>query len=220
MINLTGGEKGMRKLATNILLIIITTMLLLGMVSAVDPSVQVGIVGDITPGNTVGVDVVAEANDEQVVNPMVTIKINPQSSLVLDSQNAMMGINSANWVVNSDPVSGGFLTWDAANNMWLWHMGQFGNLDPGDYAEIVIPSLVTQSGPISVSADLMGFNSQSRQYDLIATGIFTYNPDDSGGRHPPVNGETVPMKTTGSPLAVAALGLLSIIGGAVYSRNR
>lgn len=211
----------MRKLATNFLLMITFTMLFAGMVSAEDPSVQVGIVGVVTPGNTVGVDVAAEANDEQVVNPMVTIKINPETSLVLDEQNALMSVNSVNWVVNSDPVSGGFLSWDAANKVWLWHIGQFGNLDPGDYAEIVIPALVTQTGQITVSADLMGFNSQSRQYDLLASAMYTYNPEDSGqGRHPPYAGATVPMQPTGFPLAVAALGLLSIIGGAVYGKLR
>ncbi|MCE5214935.1 MAG: hypothetical protein LLF83_09490 [Methanobacterium sp.] len=211
----------MRKLATYFLLMITFSLLFTGIVSAVDPSVQIGILGDVTPGNTVGVDVAAEANDEQVVNPMVTIKINPETSLDLDEQNALMSINSVNWVVNSDPVSGGFLTWDAVNEVWLWHIGQFGNLDPGDYAEIVIPALVKQAGPITVSADLLGFNSQSRQYELFDSATNTYNSGNSRqGRHPPCAGTNVPMQDTGAPLVMAALAILSIIGGAVYGKLR
>jgi len=34
----------------------------------------------------------------------------------------------------------------------------------------------------------------------------------------PVNGQTVPMQNTGSPLTLAVLALLGIVGGSLYSK--
>lgn len=206
----------MQKIATIFLLTVSLGMVFAGAVSAEDPSVQVGVVGEISPGNTVGVDVLAEANDEQVLSPYVSITINPETSLDLDEQNALMSVNGVNWVVNSDPVSGGFLYWNAANEEWIWDIGQFGDLDPGEFAEIVIPALVKQSEEITVLADLNGLIPQTRDYETVASDSITLQ----SGTPIPVRGGTIPMQDTGTPIALATLGLFGIIGGAVYGKLR
>jgi hypothetical protein len=47
---------------------------------------------------------------------------------------------------------------------------------PGEFAEIIIPALVTGTGQVKVSADLIGFDTQSLQFETLAMGSYTSYP--------------------------------------------
>jgi len=83
---------------------------------------------------------------------------------------------------------------------------------------VYVPAMVTDVGPITVDAGLWTLEGPFPEgLVLLDTDSYTFL---SVPCPPPVSGATVPMQATGSPLAVAALGLLSIIGGAVYGKIR
>jgi hypothetical protein len=215
--------KKMRKIATILLLIVSIGFVFAGAVSAQEPAtVDVTVVDDngdpavvTNPGDDVGIDVLVQANDEEVVNPYVNITVDPEDSLILDPENAAMTIDGVNWIYNDDPIFGGFFYWNAMDEQWVWVISQFGTMDPGDATELFIPAVVATTGEITVNADLIGGNEQ-RQFVILDSDSYTFLSVEPI----PVRGATVPMQNTGAPLAALALGMLSIIGGAVYGKLR
>jgi hypothetical protein len=89
-------------------------------------------------------------------------------------------------------------------------------MDGNDNARLIVPALVTDIGIITVDADFFeGYPIQQQEPILLDSDSYSFL---SVPCPTPVSGATVPMQATGSPLAIAALGLLSIIGGAVYGK--
>jgi hypothetical protein len=208
----------MRKPAALFLLIVSLGLIFGGAVSAVDPTVEVTVADEegpvevANPGDEVAVYVEASANDELIPEPMALITIDPESGLALDVINAEMW-DGTDWISNDDPISGGFLTWSDQDGAWFWDIrGVLGPMQPGDEAYLIIPAKVADTGEITT--DVIFEDASPRATFSPAEDSYTFLSVE------PVNGETVPMQETGTPVALAALGLLGILGGAVYGRLR
>lgn len=213
----------MRKLMALFLLIVTVGMIFGGTASAalsVDVAVvhENGTLVNITkPGTDVYIDVVAATNNETLNEPQALIITKPDDGLKYNTKDAMMTWDGINWISNSDPISGGFLAWSGQNEAWTWAIAQVvGPMYPGDIVELIIPAVVTDTGKITT--------------DVIFEGGIISDPDVpavedsytflSVGKPKPCNGQTVPMRSTGAPLALAALALLGIVGGSVYGKLR
>ncbi len=214
--------KRMRKIATLFVLIITILMVFTGAVSAAPEVVTVvldenGDNATVTcPGDEVTVGVGVSANNTTLIDPFVAIEVDPSTGLAVDADNARMTTDGINWILNSDPVLGGFLVWNPLTNSGIWDLGTLMSDDM--QAALIIPAMVTDIGEITVNADLISYEPQFRQYVVVGEDSYTFLSVPC--RPPCPHGQTVPMQATGSPLAVAALGLLSIIGGAVYGKLR
>lgn len=212
----------MRKLMALFLLIVTVGMIFGGTASAalsVDVAVvhENGTLVNITkPGTDVYIDVVAATNNETLNEPQALIITKPDDGLTYDAEDAMMTWDGINWISNSDPISGGFLAWSEQNEAWTWAISQVvGPMYPGDIVELIIPAVVTDTGKITTDVIFEG--------GIISDDVppaedsYTFL---SVGKPKPCNGQTVPMQSTGAPLALAALALLGIVGGSVYSKLR
>ncbi|OPY26972.1 MAG: hypothetical protein A4E27_00639 [Methanobacterium sp. PtaU1.Bin242] len=86
---------------------------------------------------------------------------------------------------------------------------------PGDIVELIIPAVVTDTGKITTDVIFEG--------GIISDDVppaedsYTFL---SVGKPKPCNGQTVPMQSTGAPLALAVLAFLGIVGGSVYGKLR
>ena len=216
----------MRKQAAFLVVMLTLGLVFAGAVSAQDeePTIDVAVmdenldnVTEACVGDEVTVGVMASANEETIEDPMALIRIDPESGLTLDAANAVMwtGTQWINNVYNNE-----FLFWSEADGAWMW--GIFGmNMEPGDVRILLVPAVVTDKGPITVTADLYENEDQYREWE--ASGEYEFWGVPCGPCHHchggPCHGK-VPMQNTGTPLALAALGLLGVIGGTVYSRIR
>jgi hypothetical protein len=217
----------MRKLTTMFVLIISFSMVFAGAVSAQEPAtVDVA----VTDENGVPVDIVCNgtnvtlainvsANDMYMWNPDVEILVNPDTGLVFDANNAVMYFNGVEYTNDpNDP----FFYWSDTLQAWEWWIGWEDSMYTGDEAQLFVPALVTDTGAITVTGDLYN-QFDSEEWTLVDSDSDNFLSVPCRGCHHCHGGpcgETVPMQATGSPLAVAALGLLSIIGGAVYGKLR
>jgi hypothetical protein len=216
----------MRKIATMFLLILSIGLMFGGAVSAQDPAeVDVTVVHedgtevtDACPGDKVGVDVVASANDETVVEPGVVISVDPETGLEFVPEEAMMQVNGGPIIPNdmTDYPKNAFFYWSDDFQGWVWYIGAVtGDMQPGDVAELIAPAVVTDTGPITVTADFYTWPENDPEPTLLDSDSYTFLSEPCEHN---VCAKTVPMQETGTPVALAALGLLSIIGGALYSR--
>ncbi|MCE5214934.1 MAG: hypothetical protein LLF83_09485 [Methanobacterium sp.] len=210
----------MRKLATLFLVIIAFGMVFAGAVSAQD--VETAVLdenGDPVDVACPGEEVVVTADvttDTNIWDPDVEITVDPETGLELDDANAVMIFNGVTYV--NDPADP-FFYWSDTYQAWEWWIGWVSSMDDNDYAQLFVPAVVTDVGPITVDAGLWDYNPETEVWFLLEEDSYTFLsvPCPPPCPHPPC-GATVPMQATGSPLAVAALGLLSIIGGAVYGK--
>ncbi len=216
----------MRKIATLFVLMITFSMVFAGAVSAAEVDTVVLDENDdpvvvACPGDEVIVDTYVEINetDDPLIVPDVIIDVDPANGLLIDPDNAMMTTDGINWIFNDDPLEGGFFTWDAVAGVGVWTLGII--MTPDSAAELIIPAVVSATGPITVEAIFEGnvYDPETQEFIPVIVGVDTYT-FLSVPCGPCPHGQTVPMQATGSPLAVAALGLLSIIGGAVYGKLR
>ena len=218
----------MRKLATMFLLMITFSMVFAGAVSAAEvDTVVLDENGDPVDVACIGDEVVVDTyvdldeEDDPLIVPDVVIDVDPADGLIIDPDDAMMTTDGINWIFNDDPIEGGFFTWDAVAGVGVWTLGLF--MEPDSAAELVIPAVVSATGPITVEAIFEGniFDPETQEFIPVIAGVdsYTFLSVPCPCPHPPC-GATVPMQATGSPLAMAALGLLSIIGGAVYGKLR
>lgn len=211
----------MRKLVTLFLLIVTVGLIFGGTVSAaltVDVTVvhENGTPVNVTkPGTDVYIDVVAATNNETLNEPQALIITKPDDGLTYDAENAIMTWDGINWISNSDPISGGFLAWSGQNEAWVWAIAQvIGPMYPGDVVELIIPAVVTDTGKITTDVIFEGgiisddVPPAEDSYTFLSVGT------------PKPHGQTVPMQSTGAPLALAALALLGIVGGSVYGKLR
>jgi hypothetical protein len=208
----------MRKIATFFLLLITFATVFTATASAQEVETTVinedGTLVDVTtPGDEVAIDVIASAEDSTIEEPAVILNIDPETGLELEPEDAMMwdGIQYIQNDIN-DP----FLYWDDEWG-WVWYIGYvFFDMTPGDETELIVPAIVTDVGPITVNADFYAWPITANIPILLDSDSYTFLSVSPGPQ--PVNGATVPMQATGTPLAVVALGLLTVIGGTVYSK--
>lgn len=220
----------MRKATTFFLLIVSLGLIFGGAASAQEePTVNVTVIdesGDpvvvANPGDEVAADVLASANDEELVDSFVDVTVDPETGLQFEPDDAMMTTSDlGTWISNTDPILGGFFFFDDITDQWVWDIGSVDDIDPGDFAELIAPAIVSDTGDITVITDL--WNNEGTEQDpffeLESTDSYTFLSVEPQPQ-PVVNATTVPMKTTGSPLALAMLAILSIIGGSVYGKLR
>jgi hypothetical protein len=227
MIESIGG-RCMRKPAVLFLLIVSLGLIFGGAAFAVEPTVNVTVLDENAvpvetahPGDEVSVYVEASANNETIQEPRTLINIDPENGFTLDTEHAVMW-NGTQWISNNNTEQGGFLTWSDQDGAWFWAiMEGFGPMQPGDMTQLIIPAEVTAVGNITTNVIfedgiLEETPVPAEETFVPATDSYTFLSVGSE----PVNAETVPMQSTGTPVAIAALGLLAIIGGSVYGRIR
>jgi hypothetical protein len=217
----------MRKLATMLLLTITFSMVFAGAVSAqtVDTTVldEDGNPAVVTcPGDNVTVEVKANDTDGlDIEEPSVQMYIDPETSLKIDPATAVMTyyyLDGTSETFLNDP-NDPFFFWDQAKQAYVWWIGWAvpdNSMWSDEAATLWVNGIVTDVGPITVTADLIGWNDDYDDYIVLDTDSYTFLSTCCHG--PCVSGKTVPMQNTGTPFAALALGLLSIIGGAVYGK--
>ncbi|MCE5213484.1 MAG: hypothetical protein LLF83_02040 [Methanobacterium sp.] len=216
----------MRKLATLFLLIVSLGLVFAGAVSAEDATTDVTVVdenGDpviiSTPGDEVAAVVEVNSNDETLNIPWVEIIVDPDTGIEFNPEDAVMwdGTQFIDNDMTNYPMNA-FFFYDTIGQVWVWDIAYAmgGNLPADTTVALIAPGIVGATGDIDVNADL--WQIEVREPVLVDSDSYTFLSVPP--RPIPVNGATVPMQTTGAPLAVAALGLLSIIGGAVYGKLR
>jgi hypothetical protein len=210
----------MRNQAILFILMVSVGMIFAGTASAA-LSVNVTVVQDngtpvdvAQPGDDVGVMVVAATNNETLNHPAALIKTNPDDGLIYDVNNAMMSTDGINWIKNNDPIK--FFGWSDQAESWVWAISQItGPMFPGDVVQLFIPATVIDTGEITTNVIFEGGMDEEV---TPAVNSFTFL---SVAPAPPIAAAgTVPMQDTGAPVAVAALGLLAVLGGTIYSRLR
>lgn len=208
----------MRKQAAFLIVMLTFGLVFAGAVSAQDVEVAVtdesGAPVDVAcNGTNVTVEVNASAEDTAITEPWVAITVDPDTGLDVMVDEAVMWFNGAMYA-NDDPIWGGFFFWYEDGQVWAWDIGWIEDMIPGDEAKLHVPGVVTDLGPITVNADFMEFYPVDGQTPVLL------DSDSYTFLSVCCHGPCVPMQETGAPLALAAMGLLSIIGGAVYGRIR
>jgi hypothetical protein len=217
--------KKVRKPATLFLIIVSIGMLFAGAVSAEDASVDVIVTDQVgtsitvaSPGDEVGVIVGVDSNDETLTSPWVEITLDPETGLQLKPEDATMWDGTQ--LIQNDMTNypnNAFFFWDDIGQVWVWDIAYKygnGNMPPDKSSGLIVKAVVGATGDINVNADLFEFDQEpvfvdSDNYTVLSVGT------DSGST---ANAATVPMQNTGAPIAAAMLGILSIIGGTIYSR--
>ncbi|MCE5213378.1 MAG: hypothetical protein LLF83_01485 [Methanobacterium sp.] len=213
----------MRKIATIFLLIVAFGMVFSGVVSAQEVTTTVidengNPATTVCNGDTVTIDVVANNTDDITLeDPFVNITALKNSSLVVNPTTAIMYYNGIPYT--NDPNDPFF--WWEPDWGWVWWIGwavDDNAMYPGETAILDVTALVKETGAIKVTSDFYAWPEQVEDPILLDSDSYTFQSVPCRHCHP--HGATVPMQATGAPLAVAALGLLSIIGGAVYGKLR
>jgi len=216
----------MRKQATLFLLMITFSMIFAGAVSAQDVETVVLDGNDdpveiACPGENVTVAVdVNNTGELDIIDPYVAIYVDPKTGLDIDPSTAIMTYyfdDGTSETYPNDPLDP-FFEWCDIHQTWEWWIGwavEDNAMWPDEAATLNVKGTVTDIGPITVTADLIGWDEYTEQDEILDSDSYTFL---SVPCPHPCHGATVPMQATGSPLALAALGLLSIIGGAVYGK--
>ncbi|MDD1774469.1 MAG: hypothetical protein LUQ24_02930 [Methanobacterium sp.] len=206
----------MRKTVTMFILLVSFCIVFAGAVAAV-PEVEVEVVEEnsdpvtvTSPGDEV--DITANATtDEYLDDPAVILTLDPESGLTVNDEEAVMIYDGGEY--QNDPADP-FFYWDDQYG-WVWWIGWvYGDQLPGEVAQLFVPATVSDIGEITVNAEYYQWPAEATDPILLDTDSYTFLSVAQ------VSGETVPMQDTGTPLAVAALGLISIVGGTVYGKLR
>jgi hypothetical protein len=211
----------MKKSITLFLLIISLGLVFAGSAAAA-PEVTVEVDQNGTPVNVTspGEEVNLTANattDEYLYNPAVLITLDPESGLTFNEDEAIMIYDGE--LFTNDP-NDQFFYWDDYYQAWIWWVGWvYGDQYPGEDAQLFVPATVSALGKITVNADYMRVDEELNEPIVVATDSYTFLSVEPTPVNP-VNGETIPMQNTGVPVALAALSLLSIIGGTLYGKLR
>jgi len=139
--------------------------------------------------------------------------------------------NKTQYIQNdmTDYPNNAFFFWYDPDQTWIWDIAYiWGDMQPGDVTQLFAPAIVSDTGDITVNANLHGLTNGDTPvlFDSDNNTFLSVIPQPGNETIPanshkiPVNGQTVPMQKTGAPLALATLGLLGIIGGTLYSRRR
>ncbi len=170
------------------------------------------------PSDDVMIDVNISGNDESTVYAEATIWVDPENGLKLEPEKAMMW-DGTQYISNdpSDPFlynKNNYLFWDIAK-IWGW------SFTSKNQTQLLLPATVTATGKINVTC-LFGNYLSLRGNDNYTFYSINTEPDTENGVTTKegvlINAiTTIPMQTTGVPIAVAMLGLLGVIGGTVYN---
>lgn len=219
----------MQKPVTFLLLILSIGLILGGAVSAQDVDVVVidendDLVEVANPGDEVAADVFV-SGEEPLCEAFVEISVDPETGLEFLPDEALMTTSDLGiWISNTDPIWGGFFYYDDVSQLWIWDIGTVGEIGEGTAdptAELIAPAIVTDLGEITVYTDLWNWEGQTDP--LVSSDSYTFisvEPVPPGPEPVPVAAGTVPMQTTGSPVALLMLAIFSIIGGTVYCKFR
>ena len=213
--------KNMRKPAAIFLMAILLTLSLAGAVSAQEVNIAVGnetdpFIDEACVGSEVIVYVEAINNGNTTLeDPFVDVYTDPDMALLFNPDEAVADFNGN--IFTNDPLDP-FFFWDDFEETWVFWIGWYSYfMEPGDYALLSVPATVTQTGEITVWADFYEWPDNLDFPIFLDDDSYTFY-----GVECPVepSAATVPMQKTGTPLAVAALGILSLIGGVAYSKLR
>jgi hypothetical protein len=214
----------MRKQAAFLVIMLTFGLVFAGAVSAQDeePTIDVVVVDEngpvdvACPGDEVAVVVNASANDDTVELPAAFINVDPETGLTFEVDDVVMMFLGEIYE-NDDPDKGDFFYWSDYYETWLWDISDITKnyLYPNEEAMLLIPAIVDDCGPITVTADFMAWPRVDPEPSVIAEDSYTFMSGPCHNCH-----GKVPMQNTGTPVALAALGLLGIIGGTVYGRLR
>ncbi|MEW6011114.1 MAG: hypothetical protein CIT03_10260 [Methanobacterium sp.] len=215
----------MRKPAAIFLMAILLTLSLAGAVSAqeVDVFVEDMETGELVDEACVGSEVLVNVwafNDgnETLEDPAVLVYVEPEMALLLNPDEAVADFNG-NVFIN-DPFDP-FFYWDDDFNSWVFWIGWYDEyMYPDDYAALFIPATVAQTGEITIWTEFFHWPEESEFPIFLSEAGYTFYGVECPPEPPEPSAATVPMKKTGTPLAVAALGILSLIGGVAYSKLR
>ncbi|GAB6056555.1 hypothetical protein JCM15415_18710 [Methanobacterium movens] len=221
----------MRKIATIFMLMVTLSVVFAGAVSAQDVNVVVidendELVEEACVGDEVTVAVLAEnTGNETIDNALVTLQEDPENSLrwwsedyidVLDAVAFFNGVRYENTAANP------FYFYDLDLDAYVFWIGWNGPMFPGDVAELYVPAWVMSTGEITVNAILWDW--EGYPFEPNPEGPIFLDEDSytfMGVACPvPIDAATVPMQKTGTPLALALVGLLGIIGGTIYGKFR
>ena len=175
------------------------------------------------PGNHDVLNVVAKTNNESIQNPQTLIKTTPGKGLKYDTSKALMIVNGGKAISNTDPKHGGFFVWSDQDESWFWAISQItGAVGPNTTLKLIVPVTVNSTGKISTDAIFEGSIMDNGPMPAESAYTFTSTANNGGNNNANTNTDdnTIPMKDTGAPLALGALGLVSLIGGTLYSRRR
>ena len=218
-----------KKLATIFLLIASIALLFGGSASAALSVNVTAVHSDGTPikvtqpGTHGFIKVLAKTNNETLKNPQTLISTKPINGLIYNIKDATMSVNGKKAISNSDPKLGNFLIWSDQDETWFWDISKItgSSIGPNNSLKLLIPVKVNSTGKITTDAIFEGSIMDEdnpvpaeQSYTFLST---TKNPDHTVNAATTDN--TIPMQKTGVPIALAALGLLSIVGGTIYSRR-
>lgn len=158
-------------------------------------------------------------------DPYVLVFVDPRTGLQINPAKVNVYDTATNHYYFNDLQNPFFYL---HNDIWIWEIYSMkGDLVPGDRLLLLAPdTTVTDTGKITAYADLIlapdTWPTVSSNTSIIST-VAQQSDDRSIDESQDVNRQinddtTVPMQNTGIPAALAAFGLLSIIGGTLYSR--
>lgn len=222
----------MLKPTTTFLLVISIGLFFAGAVSAAQ-TVDVGVVDgtgnqvtETSPGDQVVVGILVSANDATLNNDWVEI---PQSSgLKFQPENTLMRVGYT-YVLND--LSNPFFYYDNTMKIWVWDFSKkIPVMQSGASTDLVAPATVTSS-KVNVKVELykdIANVADTDSYLIPQLTTAAPNTDDDKQEDNDAlqedndvsltNTQSVPMQTTGTPIALAVLGLLAMVGGSVYGR--
>lgn len=175
------------------------------------------------PGNHDVVNVVAKTNNESIQNPQALIKTTPSKGLKYDVSKVTMSVNGGKAISNTDPKYGGFFLWSDQDGTWFWAISQItGPVGPNTTLKLIIPVVVNSTGRITTDAIFEGSIMDNGPEPAENAYTFVSTTNNGGNNNANINTDdnTIPMKNTGAPLALGALGIISLIGGTLYSRRK
>jgi hypothetical protein len=168
-------------------------------------------VNNTSPGDAVNVTANATTND-YLANPAVLITVDPKSGLTFKPEKTVMIYDGIKF--QNDPANP-FFYWDDSFDAWVWYVGWvYGDQYPDEAAQLIAPAIVSDTGKITVNEEYLNWPQSSDTPILIASDSYTFLSTEVET----TSGESVPMQDTGTPLAAAAIGILTISGGVIYGK--
>jgi hypothetical protein len=208
-----------------IFLLVVSLALLFGGTASAALTVNVNVVHDgvpikVThPGAHDALSVVASTNNETVVGPQALITTKPGNGFVYDVSKATMSVNGGKAISNSDPLHGNFFMWSDQDESWFWAISE-GSVGPNNIFKLFVPVEVNKNGKITTDAIFEGDILHDDTNPAPAEDSYTVLSTNSNNNGANTDDGTVPMQETGVPIVLAALGLISIVGGTIYSRRK
>ncbi len=218
----------MRKAISILMAMAILSVVFAGAVAAQNVNVVVldeydELVETACVGEKVGVLVETENDGEdRIGNALVTLSDDPEGALEYSPEDAIALFNEE---VFENDVDDPFFFFDLDLAAWVFWIGWNGPMNPGDFAGIYAPAIVTTTGDITVDAILWDWAGYPDNPDpegpiFLDADSYTFTGIICPIDIVDIEAVTVPMEVTGTPLAGLILGILTILGGAIYGKFR